>query len=776
MLKTTIAFVVCCAIAPRIHTQEMAPLPVEAAIGSRSFGEVLPIVFSPDGKWLAYTVQRSQRSEPSKTGSWPETGLLPFVRGLDIWIVDTATSTTQELTNGKGDNWLPTWSPDGRFLAFFSTRDGSGQPKLWIWDMGKKELRKASETIVRSFDLEWEPDSQRVLLTTLPHGLSVEDYLRKVSPLEGNLGTAGREAAGTTVTVYRSHVSALGGSETQESNPWNLDEKLADLVSIDIITGGSTVLVHSRRIATFRISPDGSSVAYTFSKRFEKPGSQQILYDLTVTSMATKQERVLARDIRQGYDGSSFSWSPDSLLIGYREIGPGESATYDCYVANSRDGSVRKVTRFSSGQGRSPYESGAPLWDSKGKGVYFVHDGALWHASVNPGMSAQFARIPNRKILSWLIARSKNFLSTVSGGAATIVVARDEKGKQEGFYKIDLTTGGTTSLPEDGKCYTCANRRQPVVAARNGETLAYFAEDPVHASDLWVSDPTFEHSRRVTDLNPQFERYKMGSVKLIDWLSDDGQFLQGALLLPAGYQEGRRYPLIVYVYGGQQLSGNVNRFGLVDSGLWNMQLLATRGYAVLCPDAPQNPGTPLLDLAKTVLPAVNKAAEMGIADPSRVGLIGHSYGGYSVLSLIAQSKRFRAAVDADGYGNLVGNYGSMDKSGAAFGTSIEEKGQGLMGGPPWQFRERYIENSPVFYLDRVETPLLIVHGAADTNVAPFLGDEVFVGLRRLGKEVEYAKYAGEEHSLRAWSYANQADVCVRIIGWFTKYMQAPTQQ
>ncbi len=94
-----------------------------------------------------------------------------------------------------------------------------------------------------------------------------------------------------------------------------------------------------------------------------------------------------------------------------------------------------------------------------------------------------------------------------------------------------------------------------------------------------------------------------------------------------------------------------------------------------------------------------------------------------------------------------------------------------MGGTPWQFRDRYIENSPVFYLDRVQTPLLIVHGSRDRAVGAFLGDQVFVGLRRLGKEVEYAQYRDEDHSPRYWRYGNQLDFVTRMIEWFDKHLK-----
>jgi dipeptidyl aminopeptidase/acylaminoacyl peptidase len=98
----------------------------------------------------------------------------------------------------------------------------------------------------------------------------------------------------------------------------------------------------------------------------------------------------------------------------------------------------------------------------------------------------------------------------------------------------------------------------------------------------------------------------------------------GALLLPSNYLKGNRYPLIVWVYGEDNLSDQLDHFGLADPGPFNLQMLATRGYEVLLPDAPQHLGTPMLDLAKTILPGVDKVISMGIADPDRLGVMGHS--------------------------------------------------------------------------------------------------------------------------------------------------------
>jgi dipeptidyl aminopeptidase/acylaminoacyl peptidase len=172
------------------------------------------------------------------------------------------------------------------------------------------------------------------------------------------------------------------------------------------------------------------------------------------------------------------------------------------------------------------------------------------------------------------------------------------------------------------------------------------------------------------------------------------------------------------------------------------------------------------------MPGVDRTIDMGVADPNRIGIIGHSYGGYSTLALIAQSRRFKAAVMRAGFGDLIAAYGELSPDGTNYMVPWAESGQGRMGGSPWEVRERYLENSPIFQLDRVDTPLLIIHGTVDRAVAPFLTDQVFVGLRRLGKRVDYVRYAGEDHWEGQWGRPNQIDYLTRVIDWFDRYLCA----
>jgi dipeptidyl aminopeptidase/acylaminoacyl peptidase len=306
----------------------------------------------------------------------------------------------------------------------------------------------------------------------------------------------------------------------------------------------------------------------------------------------------------------------------------------------------------------------------------------------------------------------------------------------------------------------------------DARSMIYAAQNARLEQNLWIINPEYHSPRQLTYVNPELERYQSGEARLIDYSTADGKKLQATLLLPVNYRGDRRYPLVVWIYGGSMLSANVNRYGAAAPEHHNMQLLSSRGYAVLLPDSPLGIGTPAEDLAKTVLPAIDKTIDIGIADPDRLGIMGLSYGGYSTLALLVQTTRFKAAVMDVGSGNLSSAYGVMLKSGAPFGVNWAEEGQGRMGGPPWQFPERYIQNSPVFYLDKVHTPVLINQGGMD--LSPFQSDEIFVGLRRLGKKVEYVRYEYEGHGIEL--YSNRIDYWNRVIAWFGSHLGARQNQ
>ncbi|MHB8500732.1 MAG: S9 family peptidase [Candidatus Acidiferrales bacterium] len=763
-MKSLITFAIALGLFSLPAASQVTPLRVEDIVAMHTFSDWTPVKFSPDGTRLAYAAKDNRKIGLNAIEQFPLTGV-PFNGvGADIYVVQIKTGEVMDITGGIANNWAPTWSPDGRNLAFLSDRDGNGQAKLWILNMATGTMRKASEVSVRAIEMQWLPNSREVLLTSLPENLTPKQFADRAlgNTVSKDTGQPEGKVPGSTVVLFRAEPSGRqGGSNTESA--WNLDGWLRDVVLVDVYSGRTKVLDREHRITKVAVSPDGVHVAAAIVKRFEKPGSQQLLFDLKLLSLDDGKARILASDIRFLHGGASFNWSPDGSQLVYQT--GGIEAVGDCYLVGLKGGAIKNLSNLHSRPNQRAYP---PLWDPAGREVYFLHENSIWKASVDGETGALVTKIPGHQIFE--LAANQGAIFSADNTRSVLALTYDDALKQSGFYKVDLETGKSVKLRQEDQWYFTYSREDNVSISPDGKFVAFFLEDAQHAKELWLARQNLQNARRLTHINPQFDKYQMGSTRQIGWQSLDGEQLHGALLLPAGYQEGRRYPLLVCVYGGVSASSDVVRFGPACATM-NMQLFATRGYAVLLPDAPQHLGTPMLDLAKTVLPGVNKVIEMGIADSSRLGVMGHSYGGYSVLSLIVQTKRFKAAMAADGYGDILAAYGQMDKSGATYNVPIAENGQALMGGTPWQVRDRYIENSPLFYLDRVETPLLLVHGAEDNAVAPFLAEEVFVGLRRLGKEVVYAKYQDESHSPQTWSYANQLDFCNRVIAWFDAHLK-----
>lgn len=754
-----------------VSAQQTVPLPIEAVLSTREFVAFTPVEFSPDGTWIAYAAKDKQRNMVRESLESTSAGVPFYAKDADVWLVNTRTHETRNLTGGHGSNWSPAWSPDGRDVAFLSDRDGDKEAKVWIWDAAANALRKVSDVPVGAGKIAWMPRSRQLLTTARPEDSTPENYMKG----EGSSGNASKhqqelKAPGSSVVVYKSDIVRLGDRRASDSDPWSLDGYLGDLVLLNVATGSVQRLARNTRISKFVASPTGAQVAFSSPTHFERAGSQQVLWDLTVITVSDRHTTVVASDIRLDYDGGAFTWSPDSSGLAYLTGGPLEASAgiADCFLVNSNGGTRRNVTMFP--QQTLFAKQRPPLWDASGTSIYVIRNGSMWKTDIAQGRAKELVAIPGRQITEF-VAHDGNRLWSPDDGKSTVVLTFDREAKQSAFYKVELERGSVAKLLERGQCYECGDVDEHVFSDPKDSGLAYFSQDSERPEDLWIADSDFRNPLRLTDLNPQLEGYRMGTVRLVQWLSDDGESLHGILLLPSDYHPAKRYPLIVWVYGGSGLSGRLEAFGSAGPGPFNLQLLATRGYAMLLPDSPSHPGTPMLDLAKTVLPGVNKVIDMGIADPDRLGVMGHSNGGYSTLALIVQTKRFRAAVEIDGLGDLVSDYGEMDEAGDAFAISNLEHGQDALGGTPWEMREKYIENSPTFFLDRVETPVLIVHGGEDRTVAPFMGDELFVGLRRLGKEVEYDKYEGEGHSPLDWSHANQADFCKRMISWLERHLE-----
>lgn len=755
---------------------------VNEALKVLEFAGRSPISMSADGEWVAYTI-----ADNSKRKSYGEkryqfytpTGAFEEALGCDVWISNSRTHETRNLTEGKGTSWDPVWSPDGRDLAFYSDR--SGVAHLWLWERATGQMRQLGNDVVRPFFNfqvpRWTPDSAHLLVRTLADGMTVEgEAERQYGPKVKADAARVKDENATTVSVLsfdpKQTQSAEKPKVAQAEVPGWMQRYETDLTLVDVRSGASDHLVKGERPLGYWISPDGTMVAWTHMKDVVA-NTQQTRYDLRVLKLADRAARTVVEGFDQEY-GISVSWSPDSKSLAYTTAGP--LAKGDAYMVAAQGGEPVLLT-----PGEHPLFSDdhrAPLWDAKGEYVYFAStesytrrgQASVWRSTVAHPELKSFVEIPGYVITEVIAPAAGGRIWSSDGGASMVVVAREQETKRQAFYKVDLATGSASKLYEANQ-YFGGDFALRMDVSSTAKSFAFVAQEAQHPEDVWVNGGDLRTPVRISTVNKSEEGIAFGASRIIDYNSIDGEHLHGALLLPVNYEVGKKYPMIVDPYGGSFRSSSVFRFGLSGAGVENLQILATHGYAVLLPDTPIHTNNPMSEIMKTVIPAVDRVVEMGIADPDRLGIMGHSYGGYSTLSVIVQSTRFKAAVDSAGPGDLVSDYGIMDEKGVTFAVGWAETGQGKMGGTPWQYRDRYIENSPLFYLDRVQTPLLIIHGGLDTTVPHQQAEEVFVGLRRLGKEVTYALYAGEDHWEGTWGLANATDYWGRVIDWFDGHLK-----
>lgn len=287
----------------------------------------------------------------------------------------------------------------------------------------------------------------------------------------------------------------------------------------------------------------------------------------------------------------------------------------------------------------------------------------------------------------------------------------------------------------------------------------------------------------ILETNTFLREISEAELKKVQYRALDGQELIGWVMLPHDYQPGKRYPLIAWVYPGTMYTARSPRlWRWVDApDPYNMQFLAGRGYAVLFPSMPLKPygekRDTYMELTKGVLPAVEKVIDLGIADPERIGLMGASFGGYATNGMVTQTNRFRAAVSICGISNLVsqwGVFGALDRRSRYDPYAHEDPFRMWnvetidMGGPPWEEFGRYLRNSPITYVDRVQTPVLIIHGELDPGVPLEQAEEFFTALYRQNKRARFVRYWGEDHTLM--SPANVRDMWKQIVAWFDEFL------
>ena len=344
--------------------------------------------------------------------------------------------------------------------------------------------------------------------------------------------------------------------------------------------------------------------------------------------------------------------------------------------------------------------------------------------------------------------------------------------KKAGFAK--LSNGALQTLVYTDAAYSNPTR------ATNADSYLFTRQTFAEYPDLQVAGVDMADAKKISNANPQHAAYMWGRRVLFDYTTRRGDKLQGILALPDDYVAGQKRPMLVTFY--EKNSQTMHRYPMPSyiTGMGAMPVEAlSRGYITMLPDVAFHTGSSHSDMLDAVEAATKKVIAMGYADPKRIGVHGHSYGGEGAAFIATRSRMFAAVGMGAGVTDLYTDFSQswgwtyqvQGGSGAnAHGYYIT--GQGRWGFSPWDKPDVYRFESALTHAPRVSSPVLIMHGTADPTVSFTEGMNFYSALRYLKKDAYMLAYPNEGHGLRG--FANRKDLTTRYFQFFDHYLKGAT--
>jgi dipeptidyl aminopeptidase/acylaminoacyl peptidase len=716
----------------------------------RMWPNVVEYSFARDGKTLVFVVA-------SDAGA--ENGIFAVTPG------DTATPLV--VIQGPGKYLKFTWDRQQTQAAFLSDRDDAGDaaPRLSVyhWVRGADRATKVLASRAPGIPLNAQINGDATPAFSYDGRKLFVPASTVPAPPDPRLASLLDEEQ-VHADLWRWNDDFLPTLQKARSEK---DRKRAYLGSLDLASNQYTQ-VADESLAAVTFNDDGSLAFGTddrpYRRRIDYAG---IFHDLYLVDSVTGGRRLVVQELGEK---SGVRWSHNNRWIAYYADG-------QWFALDARDGSLRTLTADipvplydeRADLPESPASHGTAGWSSDGESLLIYDRYDLWQAFPDgrPARNLTGGYGRQHKIQLRLQPTDASEPGHERRGVPldepVIFRGESETTRATGFFRFAINS----STPPERLLWADKDFRyvgRALAADKLLLTASRFDEYP----DLLTTDPTFSTPQKVSHGGDQLAPFLWGSAELIDYRNTDGVELSAMLCKPANFDPSKKYPMIVYIY--ERLSQIVNRFMTpAPTTVIDPAFYTSNGYIVLMPDIVYTIGHPGQSAYRCVMPAVDAVVRLGYVDEQAIGLQGHSWGGYETAYLITQTDRFRAAEAGAIVSNMISAYGGIGWSSGRSRQFKYEKTQSRIGATPAEAPLLYVENSPVFFAPRVNTPLLMLHNDHDDVVPWYQSIEFFLALRRAGKEVYFFNYNNELHGLRR--RVDQKDFARRMHQFFDHFLK-----
>lgn len=701
-----------------------------------------------------------------KDYSWSERNhkLLVHSTGLDSFqnntlsIHDGSTMTTKLLLEQKGKYSRFALSQDGNQVSFIADRDTSkSHPRpieLMYWKNGNAKANSIGDKNSKFLPANYQISNYKTPLFS-ENGTRLYFGIQPSTP-EIDSTLTEDDKVELEIWNYKDGLLHTQQNVRLKREKERSYDVVVDLKKYKFATLGSHLLpetaINEKHNGKYILSY--SNLPYQQSITWEGYAPN----DVYLTDIETGKQKMIASAIH-----GRPEMSPAEKYIFWYSRKDTSWITYN--IETSRKQAISKAEFYDEINDRPmhPRQSGDLGWTNNDESILLYDRYDIW--KLDPDNGKRRTNLTNGRgdKIRYRHVRIDKEVSSYPHDTTLLLKMFDEKDKTSGYAHLNLADKTVKNI-ERGKF----NYTTRIVKAKNSDKYIFSKGNFETYPDLILTDANFKNQSQITKANPHRTDYEWGTIELVEWTHPDGKPTEGLLVKPPGFDPAKKYPMIVNFYERSSHRLYDNRDPYPHRSTINYSYWANKGYVIFNPDVRYQNGYPGKSCEDAVFSGVDYILKMGFVDEDRIGLQGHSWGGYQIAHLLTKTDRFKCAEAGAPVVNMVSAYGGI-RWGSGMSRMFQyERTQSRLGATLWERPDLYLENSPIFNTDKVNTPVLILHNDNDGAVPWYQGIEYFVALRRLSKPAWLLNYNGEPH----WPLKrqNRIDFNKRLEQFFDHYL------